>query len=634
MRIFFYLALFFCSVYSFSQDFQYSSLLIKEELKDNADAVVRFDEMVVDILAQDNMLLKSKRVVTVLNKNGNKHVNAYAGYSNSSKVKYIKAIVYDAFGNEIKKIKEKDFKDVSAVSGGTLYSDYRVKYLDYTPTGYPYTIVLEKEIQTKNTAFLPTWNFLDGYGVSAELSHFKLNFVHADLKPRVLEKNTENYNIEINETPLSIDCKGVEISALKKEQLSPMFNQISPKIMTRLIDFHYEGHDAHVENWEQLGEWMYVNLLQGRSELPESVKSHITNLVKNVDSDIEKARLVYEYMQSVTRYISVQVGIGGIQPIIASEVDRVKYGDCKGLSNYTHALLEVAGVKSYYVHVEAGNNKIDFEEDFPTLAQGNHAILAIPNGESYTWIDCTSQTHPFGFVGDFTDDRKAFVIRPNGGEVIKTPVYLNENNSQKMEGEIQLLEDGAIKVSAVIETKGIRYDNRFYIEDLDKDKILEYYQDTWASINNLILEKNEFKNDKEKVKFTEEVQISAKNYAKPSGERILFSPNVLNKNSFVPKRYRTRKLPFQIQRGYKDVDSYVISIPEGYGVEALPEPVEIISEFGEYKMSVLKQGESLKYERRFLLKAGKHPKEKYSNYRSFRKKISKNDGAQVVLIKK
>jgi len=77
----------------------------------------------------------------------------------------------------------------------------------------------------------------------------------------------------------------------------------------------------------------------------------------------------------------------------------VKYGDCKGLSNYTHAILKTVDVASYYTVIQAGSQKVDFDSDFAAM-QGNHAILAIPYKNQYYWIDCTSQTHPFGFVGD------------------------------------------------------------------------------------------------------------------------------------------------------------------------------------------------------------------------------------------
>lgn len=634
MRLFFFISAFMALLLTQAQDTNYQSIVLDEDLTKNANAVVRLDEMTVDILSQENMLITSKRVITVLNRHGNRHVRAFAGYDNSRKVKSVKAIVYNSFGKEIKKIKEKDFRDVSAVSGGTLYSDSRVKYLEYTPTQYPYTIVFEKEVQTKNTAFIPDWYFLDSFLVSVENSSFTVNFPNGTLKPSIKEKNIQGYKIEKEETATSITYKGDNIEAIKSEELSPSFSKLAPRLILRLDNFYYEGYTGKASNWNQLGSWMYNNLLTGRNQLSNQVKQEIIGLVKGVEGNLEKAKIVYEYVQGRTRYISVQVGIGGIQPITALDVDRVKYGDCKGLSNYTQALLKAAGVESYYTHVEAGPDKVDFEYDFATLAQGNHAILAIPSEEGFKWIDCTSQILPFGFIGDFTDGRKVFVIKPDGGEVVTTESYLEKDNSQKIEARIELGSEGGIKASANIETRGIQYDNRFQIQDFDKDEVLEKYQESLSFINNLSLDTYTFKNDKKKVVFTEDVVISAQNYATASGNRLLFAPNAFNRNTFVPKRHRVRKLPFEIQRGFYDEDSYTIKLPEGYAIEAIPEPKNIDSEFGTYTLSVSKQEDgSLKYQRTFFLKSGEYPKEKYAAYRTFRKTVAKYENSQVVLLK-
>ena len=117
-------------------------------------------------------------------------------------------------------------------------------------------------------------------------------------------------------------------------------------------------------------------LLSGTQELPEEVKTEITELTKDASSPIEKAKIVYNYMQNKTRYISIQVGIGGWKPMLAEDVDRLGYGDCKGLSNYTKALLDYVGVTSYYTVVYGGSDIRDIDSDFSSL-QGNHAILSI-----------------------------------------------------------------------------------------------------------------------------------------------------------------------------------------------------------------------------------------------------------------
>ena len=613
----------------------HSALTIDPVLTENANAVVRLNEMTVELASSREMNVIHKRVVTVLNKNGNKHVNASVGYDNSLKIKHIEAYIYNAFGKQIEKLKEKDFKDVSAVSRGTMYSDSRVMYLDYTPVEYPYTVVFSYEKTTKNTAFIPFWYFLDGFLVSTEKSKYTLTYTSPKLKPVVKEKNLEEIKLKKTSFDNSITYEITDLPAIKSESLSPSFGKIAPKLMVRTDNFHYEGYDASVKDWAGFGSWMYSSLLSDRAELPQTTQTKVQSLVKGITDPLEKAKIVYEYVQNNTRYISVQVGIGGIQPISAIEVDRVKYGDCKGLSNYTKALLETVGVTAYYTHVEAGNNKVDFEEDFADLWQGNHAILAIPYNEQYFWIDCTSQVKPFGFMGDFTDDRKVLVIKPNGGEITTTPSYLNEANYQKSTANYRLDKAGGIMGNITITTKGVQYDNRYFLEEEKTEEIDKYYKNYWGNINNLKLTSHQFMNNKEEVSFTEKLEVQAVNYGSKSGDRILFSPNAFNKNTYVPNRHRSRKLPFEILRGFLDEDEFVISLPAGYELEALPEGKEIENEFGTYKMSIeyKREDDTIAYRRSLLIKEGTYPKEKYKDYRTFRKQVSGIDNAQIVIIK-
>ena len=129
-----------------SQDNSLAVTQISDELKKNANAVVRLSSLDIVIEKKNKMTFTYKRVVTVLNEKGNRFVEAYAGYDNQLKIRKIEAIVFDEYGEEIKKIKKRDFIDQSAVDGGTLYSDSRVLYMPYMPTSYPYTVSFSYEI--------------------------------------------------------------------------------------------------------------------------------------------------------------------------------------------------------------------------------------------------------------------------------------------------------------------------------------------------------------------------------------------------------------------------------------------------------------------------------------------------------
>src|SRR6187402_3329533 len=89
----------------YSQKFEYTALLIPDSLKQNANAIVRLNQIDIVIASQRSMNIKTRRVVTVLNEKGFNAIEAAEGYSKRTIIKNIEAVVYDAFGNEIKKIK-------------------------------------------------------------------------------------------------------------------------------------------------------------------------------------------------------------------------------------------------------------------------------------------------------------------------------------------------------------------------------------------------------------------------------------------------------------------------------------------------------------------------------------------------
>nr|WP_299384934.1 DUF3857 domain-containing transglutaminase family protein [Allomuricauda sp.] len=580
------------------------------------------------------MEINYERTVSVLNENGNVNANLFVGYNNSIQVKAVSAEIYNKSGELIKKIKKKDFLDVSAVDGGTLYSDSRVLYTGYLPVEYPYTVKFSYQLKTNNTGTVPSWSFIDNFLVSTEVSKYSIEYLDPSLKPIILEKNLEDFPIVKKSLENGVSYQAKNIAAFKDESLRPSEHKIFPQLVVSPVNFYYEGYSANIKNWKDLGNWMNSNLLKDQDRLDPATVSNIKKLVQGLDDDLQIAKKIYEYVQQNTRYISVQIGIGGLKPISAIEVDRLKYGDCKGLANYTKALLNAVGVQSYYVHVEAGSDKVDFEPEVASLNQGNHVILAVPYEGEYFWIDCTSQVHPFGFLGDFTDDRKVLIMKSDGGEIAHTASYINEENLQRTTGYFELDEEGGFDGNVQIETKGIQYDQHFWLQRGTKTEIEKYYKNYWSNIDNLFIEQFEFNNDKEDVVFNENVSIKSAKYAIKSDNRLVFVANAFNNPQQVPRRYRNRKFPLEVSRGYLDEDEFRIIIPNNYGIESLPDSAHLETKFGSYSISFESKDDGILVKRRILIEKGTYPNSDYSSYRSFRRNISKLDNSKIVIIKK
>jgi hypothetical protein len=623
--------LFFISLLS-AQKSEYTSLSIPDSLKQNANAVVRLNQIDIVISSQRKMDIKSKRVVTVLNEKGQNAIDALENYDKRTTVIGIQAVIYDAFGNEIKKIKRKDFRDQSAVDGGTLFSDGRVLYLEYTPIQYPFTIVYESEVETSTTAFIPQWLPLNDYQLSVEKSI--LNVSYSDnLGFRKMEFNFSNFKInKMVDSSTNLSYSATNIPALKQEDYSPAFS-VFPKVMMGLEFFHLEGIDGNAKTWKEYGQWYSDKILTGTTELPEETKTKIINLVGNEKDPIKKAAIVYKYLQEKSRYVSIQVGIGGWKPMLANDVDRLGYGDCKALSNYTRALLNAVDVASYVTLLYGDRNKHDIQSDFVSQ-QGNHMILSIPNGNNYVFLECTSQDDPFGYQANFTDDRDVLIIKPDGGEIIRTKNYENKDNAQRSKGNYSLTENGDLSGKIAIVSTGSQYGLKFHLETTPPLEKENYYKEYLDNISNLKINKISFSNDKEKINFTEDIAISAANYGKISNGKMIFVVNTYNQYTGSVKRIRNRKNPFEIQRGYYDEDEIAIALPSGFSIESMPNNFELNTKYGEYKTEIVKKDNSnLIYKRTIYIKKGLYKNTEYDEYRNFMEQISKNDNAKIILTK-
>jgi transglutaminase-like putative cysteine protease len=615
-----------------SQENLYSSLTIPDNLKQNANAVVRLNELTVSLKSSNHMTVREKRIITVLNKQGNKNIDAYLYYDNNVNIKSLEVFVFDAYGDEIKKIKTRDFKDVSAVDGGTLYSDSRVKYLEYTPINYPYTIEFTYEMNTSSTAFLPSFRPVYDYYVGVETSKYVINYSET-LNIRKKENNIEGFQVKKEELLGNIAYEIKNLEVYKPEDFSPSLLDLVPNVLFTSKQFTLEGVYAEVENWNDFGKWMYQDLIKNTHDLPESTISKIKDLVKDETNNIDKAKKIYQFVQDKVRYISVQVGIGGWKPFNASYVDEVGYGDCKALTNYTMSLLKAVDIESNYTVIYSGDSQRSFEKDFAAM-QGNHAILSIPNGNEILWLECTSQKLPFGFIGNFTDDRDALVITPEGGKILHTKKYTTAENTQHIIGSYSVTNDGTITANAMISSKGIQYDDKYRLESETQRDLDTYYKKRWKYINAISINSITINNDKSAISFIEDISFEASNYTKKAGNRMLLTINALNRNINIPDRYRDRKYPLKIKRGFIDEDEVEIKLPSDYKIESMPENVLIENKFGSYQTEIeIKNENTLIYKRKFVVNGGEFPKEDYDDFRNFYKEITKLDNSKIALIK-
>ncbi len=605
---------------------------IPEEFKKDVNAVIREDKMIYKILTQSKATISAYYAITIFNDRAKDYATQDVYYDKLTKVTKFTGSVYDANGILIRKLKSNEIADQS-VYDGSLYNDNRVKSADLSHSIYPYTVVFEYEKEYRFLYMIDGSVIVPNEGISVQHSLYKLIYP-PQLAPRY-------HTINIDSKPRNEMIDGFEsltwefnnIMPIKFEPLSSRLD-IIPRIMVAPSKFEFDGYVGNMETWDAFGQWINT-LNKDRNALPESTKKKIAQLTTGLKTNEEKTRVVYEYMQSKTRYVSIQLGIGGFQPFEASVVDETGYGDCKALSNYMISMLEVAGVKANYALIRAGRDAAKMITEFPS-SQFNHAVAFVPNGADTIWLECTSQTNPFGYAGTHTGDRTALAITDNGAKIVNTPRYLAEQNVQSRTADVFVQSNGNAQAKVRTTYSGLQYENNAlsFVLGNQYDEQRKWIQQN-TEIPSFDIKSFSMKNIKNKIPsaiVTSDLQLNR--FASVSGKRLFLTPNLMNRSTYVPEKLETRKTKIIRKSAYIDLDTINYSLPEDIYPEFVPEPVKIKSQFGEYEASYKLDQGKLVYTRKIKMNKGEFPPESYTELIDFYKSMNKADNLKMVFVTK
>jgi hypothetical protein len=628
MKILCFGALSIASLY-YAQSFPVSA--IPENLKKNADAVLRKDFTTIQINKIDDIKYQFYTVTTVLNKDGDSDALIYIPYEKGNSISDIKVNIYDESGKKIKSYSKSDFGDFANNNQGTFYSDNRVMALSYTPTQYPYTVEFSYAMGDENTVFLPDFVPFSSTNVSLEEAQMKI------INKSGIELKTKIYPSKYNYTSVAESDNGAEktyiyknVPAIDDAFLLPQPVKILPKVSFALTKFNLEGKQGSMTNWGDFGSWYYNSILQPVSVSTPAIKAEVASLNLQGTTE-EKIKKLYQYMQAKTRYIFVALGIGGWQPMLPDEVQKKGYGDCKGLTNYMKTLLDEAGIPSYYSVINSGNSPVSFDKDFPKMG-GNHVILMVPTEKGNIWLENTSQQVAFNHLSYSTTDRNVLSIRKNGIELIDTPTYPAEQNKEKQILKIKLNEDNSILGEGNFSYTGSQYDNSMALINMSPKERNEAMKSFLDVLHFEKVEMKNFLNDKDNAITKYDLDFKANNYSKNAGSSMIFRAVPIYSDN-VYKTEENRELPFELRQSFEDEYEINFTIPKNYKVEELPENVTINSEFGTYKLSFAKNGKEVKVNRAIRINKGLYPKEKYNDYINFRKKTINIDNSKILISK-
>ncbi|MCF2495291.1 DUF3857 and transglutaminase domain-containing protein [Dyadobacter sp. CY22] len=610
---------------------------ISPELNAGANAVVRLDEDFFEIISKAEARHKKRTVVTILNEKGeNEYGQLLVGYDKFTKITDISGILYDAGGKVQKKLKNADITDYGYGGGGDNITDARVKLADFGKKSYayPYTIEFNYETKEKNMMFYPRWMPLSDEKTAVERAQFTIK-TPADFKFRYKEYNGVNPVMKTKgEGGSDVYTWVVRNKAVSKTTdfyPLPMMDYL-PLVMAAPSDFEVQDYQGNFNTWADFGKF-YHTLNAGRDVLPPATVTEIKSVIKDAKTDREKVEKLYKWMQTRSRYVSIQLGIGGWQTIDAMTVASKGYGDCKALSNFTVAALRQAGIPAYVALIKAGSEAM-MKPDFPS-SQFNHVIACAVVAKDTMWLECTSQTTTPNFMGTFTGSRYALLVTPEGGKLVQTPVYKSHQNTRKSRANVNLDEGGNGQVEVHTLYAGLQQESRNSVFHNGNKEEQKKWLMNQINLPSLDLQRFELLEGREtEPTITEKLSLNVRNCATKTGSRLFIKPTLLSRGFELPatsERTTDFYLPGSVY-DFTDSDTVSYVIPANYKLETTLPSFHINSVFGTYESKTVLENNKLLCSRKVVMNGGRYNAKDFPAWIDFLKKVRKADRAQVVFV--
>ncbi len=563
---------------------------------------------------------------TIHHEKGMQEATLILPYDKNSKIMEAELQVKNRLGI-VTKFKLRDFTDQVMQDGYSIFSDNRLKYFRVEASGFPLNLDFRYTIKYKNTLGLGRWMPQEGY--HNRLEHAELT-VESEIPDLVSFKELNfkgTRQIESKILTWVMDTMGSVQDEAYDTPIEEKFSMVL--LASNLIEF--EGHTGNLGNWGLYGQWVN-SLIRDRDLLTPEDQIKINALVKSSDSPKSKINTIYKYLQQNTRYVSIQLGIGGFQPMAAAEVAKAGYGDCKALSNYMKSLLKSVGINAYYTEIGSGSRKIN-HTDFTSLYQTNHVILTVPGPEDTLFLECTNQYFPPGYLGNDNSDRYALMACPEGGRLIQTPVYDERSNILTSHSEVILDAFGHASSSIAKRYAGVFYeeyaDYDIRGEKEKKEQLLENRKGMEYSIDSF-----NYSFDYSSIPliaFNEYAYI--KKYASVSGIRMFIPLQLIHGLTPEVLPGKTRLNDIVIPIGIAQKDTLSILIPSAYEIESMPKPFSIKTDFGELDFKSTFIDRTVQIIVHYTLFKTRRPKESYNEFSDLLTKASRVRQSKIVIKK-
>jgi hypothetical protein len=474
----------------------------------------------------------------------------------------------------VRKIKVTDSKTINSQQDWIFYDDAKQTMFDYSGASVGANSHLDYEIQHTDAHLLTPFYF-DRY----------FPVINGELKIIFPEEVSVKYVIKGNHAQ---DVKFQE--QRKKGKVTYTFSVTNFQDDKRYADApeapYYATHIIYyVDKYKNAkGEWInfqsgtddlyknsYKFIKDVNKELDNTLKKTTDSLIAGIKSPREKAKKVYQWVQTNIKYVAFEEGMGGFVPREANLVCSRRFGDCKDMTSILTAMLNYAQIQAYFTWIGTRDIPYDYTE-IPLAIVDNHMICTIKLDNDYIFLDGTASSCEFGIPPYQIQGKQAMIsLGENDYKIVRVPVMEKTYTQYDDTTFLELSDRG---LSGKIHTKltgymAITFGDALSIRNEKEND--DYFKNRFQrGSNKTKLSDFQVERSKENNQFDVRASIKIPDYAKKIGDEWYLNMNLYKWYEHQEIDYPKRKVP--IEFNFKKTARYVtvLKIPDGYKIGYIP----------------------------------------------------------------
>jgi len=574
------------SVVLWAQPTDYDLAAIAKQYKGNEAVMVSSnDDIVIDFDKTDKIRIRNNHShdVYFVGANTKMYDDEYISHSFFNEITSLKALLYEFDGKKFKKKEITNVVQADNFSSNVFYeeSKYERVVFPQIPQGSLSSI---SYVETYNDPHFMQSLFIFSSYMPVNKAEVSILFPkNVTIKYKIFN---DNGKIAFKQESIGKNIKytwiteNVEKYNRREEDFAITYYE--PHVGIYISDYTIKGKQTDVlKDVNSLYKWKENNLKTINKDSVPALKKLVDSLCVGKNTQIEKAKAIFYWVQSNIKYVAFEGGYSGFIPREAKDIFNNRYGDCKDMSSIQTKMYEYAGINSHLVSIGTRDIPYTFEE-FPTENVDNHMIaVEFIDGKHY-FTDGTAYFISFDFPSDAIQGKEALISDGDNYILEKVPI-VDKVRTQSID---------TISLTFNADTlKGISHATQSgYIKFNTSINLIRTPQNKWKEMlmKHLSRGSNKYKLETVAIDTIDRdkdlnlrTTFSIPNYVKNAGNSYYINFNL--DRSLQNDKVDTTKQKFDKKIDFKHILSYEISmnIPKGFRVSKLPTTSEYTDgEFG------------------------------------------------------